>query len=70
MVAWNFIEAITGSSCVSKTDVLSAKAAVVVLSNVGKSLVQIRYRTGSKIFPCGMPASVFFKVVILSLNFR
>jgi CDP-diglyceride synthetase len=39
MVAWSFIEAIAGSSCVAKIAVSSAKAAVVVLSDVGKYVV-------------------------------
>jgi hypothetical protein len=30
MVAWSFIEAITGSSCVANIDVSSAKVAVVL----------------------------------------
>jgi hypothetical protein len=39
MVAWSFIEAIAGTSCVAKIAVSSAKVAVVVLSDVGRSLV-------------------------------
>jgi hypothetical protein len=39
IVARSFIEAVTGSSCVAKTAVTSAKVAVVVLSDVGRSLV-------------------------------
>jgi hypothetical protein len=39
MVAWGFIEAIVGSSCVAKIAVPSAKLAVVVLFDVGRSLV-------------------------------
>jgi hypothetical protein len=39
MVAWSFIKAIAGSSCVAKIAVSSAKLAVVVLSGVGRSLV-------------------------------
>jgi hypothetical protein len=39
MVAWSFIEAVAGSSCVAKIAVPSAKVAVVVLSNVRKPLV-------------------------------
>jgi hypothetical protein len=39
MVACSFIEAIVGSSCVGKIAVSSAKVAVVVLSDVGRSLV-------------------------------
>jgi hypothetical protein len=38
MVAWSFIKAITGSSCVAKTAVSSAKVAVA-LSDVRRSLV-------------------------------
>jgi hypothetical protein len=36
---FSFIEAIAGSSCVAKIAVSSAKVAVVVLSDVGRSLV-------------------------------
>jgi hypothetical protein len=39
MVAWSFMEAIAGSSCVAKIAVSSAKVAVVVLPDVGRSLV-------------------------------
>jgi hypothetical protein len=39
MVARSFIEAIAGSSCVAKIAVSSEKVAVVVLSDVGRSLV-------------------------------
>jgi hypothetical protein len=39
MVAWSFIEAIAGSSCVVNIAVSSAKVAVVVLSDVGRLLV-------------------------------
>jgi hypothetical protein len=39
VVAWSFIEAVPGSSCMAKIAVSSAKAAVVVLSDVRKSLV-------------------------------
>jgi hypothetical protein len=39
MVAWSFIEAIAGSSCVANVAVSSAKVAVVVLSDIGRSLV-------------------------------
>jgi hypothetical protein len=38
-VAWSFIEVIVGSSCVANIAVSSAKVAVVVLSDVGRSLV-------------------------------
>jgi hypothetical protein len=38
MVAWSFIEAIAGSSYVAKIAVSSAKVAVIVLSDVGRSL--------------------------------
>jgi hypothetical protein len=68
MVAWSFIDTTTGSSCVAKIAVSSAKAAVV-LSDVRRSLVEIRYRTGPKTLTCGTPASVFLDVVILFLNF-
>jgi hypothetical protein len=39
MMAWIFFDGITGSSCVAKTAVSSAKVAVVVLPDVGRSLV-------------------------------
>jgi hypothetical protein len=39
MVAWSFIKAITGASCVAKIGASLAKVAVVVLSDVGRSLV-------------------------------
>jgi hypothetical protein len=39
MVAWSFIEALAGSSCVDRIAVSSAKIAAVVLSDVGSSLV-------------------------------
>jgi hypothetical protein len=38
MVAWSFIEAIAGSSCVAKIAVSSVKVAVV-LSDIGRLLV-------------------------------
>jgi hypothetical protein len=69
MVAWSSIEAITQSSCVAKIAVSPVKVAVVVLSDVGRSLVWIIYGMRPKTLPCGMPASVFLKFVILSLNF-
>jgi hypothetical protein len=68
MVAWSFIEAIAGPSCVAKIAVSPVKVAVVVLSDVGRSLVMTGYRTGPKTLPCGRPASVFLKVVISLLN--
>jgi hypothetical protein len=61
MVAWKFIEA--------KIAVSSEKVAVVVLSDVERSLVYTIYRTGPKTLPCGTPASVFLKIVIPSMNF-
>jgi hypothetical protein len=39
MVAWSFIEAIAGTSCVAKIAVSSGKVAVAVLSVIGRSLV-------------------------------
>jgi hypothetical protein len=39
MVVWSFIEAIAGSSCVAKIAVSKAKVTVVVLADVGRSLV-------------------------------
>jgi hypothetical protein len=69
MLAWRFIEVIAGSSCVAKIAVSSAKVAVVVLSDGGRSLVYISYMTGPKTLPCGTPASVVLKVAISSLNF-
>jgi hypothetical protein len=45
-----------------------AKVAIVVLSDVGRSLLYTRYRMRSKTLPCGTPVSVFLKVVISSLN--
>jgi hypothetical protein len=68
-VVWSFIEAIAGSSCVAKIAVSSAKVAVVVLSDVVRSLVWITCRTGPKTLPFGTPALVFLHVVVLSLNF-
>jgi hypothetical protein len=38
VVVWSFIEATAGSSCVAEIAVSSAKVAVVVLSDVGRSL--------------------------------
>jgi hypothetical protein len=46
MVSWSFTEAIAGTSCIVKIAISSAKVAVVVLSNVGRSLVLLRYKTG------------------------
>jgi hypothetical protein len=43
MAAWSSIEAIAGSSGVAKIAVSSAKVAVAVLSDVGRSLVLIGY---------------------------
>jgi hypothetical protein len=54
---------------VAKIAVSSAEVAVAVLSDVGRSLLYISYRMGSKTLPCGTPASVFLRVVISSLNF-
>jgi hypothetical protein len=68
MVAWSFTEAVVGSSCVAKIAVSPLKVAVVVLSDVGRSLVLTGYRTGPETIPCGTPASVFLKVVISLLN--
>jgi hypothetical protein len=68
MVARSFIETITVSLCVAKTAVSLAKVAIVVLSDVGSSLVCIRRRIGPKTLPCCTPASVFLKVLIPSLN--
>jgi hypothetical protein len=67
-VAWNLIEAIDGSSCVAKIAVSSAKTAVVVLSDVGRSLVYIRYRMGPKTLPCSTPATIFLMFVVSCLN--
>jgi hypothetical protein len=47
-VAWSFIEAIAGSSCVAKIAVLLAKVAAVLLSDVRRSPVWIKYRTSPK----------------------
>jgi hypothetical protein len=52
-----------GSPCVVKIAVSSVKVAVV-LSDVGRSLVYLRYKTGSKTLPCSTPALVFLKIVI------
>jgi hypothetical protein len=53
-VALSFIDALSGPSCVSKTAVTPVKVAVV-LSDFGRLLVEIRYRTGPKTLPCGTP---------------
>jgi hypothetical protein len=47
-----FIEAIAGPLCVANIAVSSIQVAAVVLSNVGRSVVQMRYRTGPKTLPC------------------
>jgi hypothetical protein len=39
MVAWSFIDAFAGSSCVAKVAVSSVKVAVVLLSDARRSLV-------------------------------
>jgi hypothetical protein len=41
MEAWSRIEAMTGSSCVAKIAVSSAKVAVVVLYDIGRSPVKM-----------------------------
>lgn len=46
----SFIEATAGCSCVAKIAASSAKAAVV-LSDVGRSLVYMKYRAGPKTLP-------------------
>jgi hypothetical protein len=47
----------------------SGKVVVVVLFDIVRSLVYIRCRTGLKKIPCVTPASVFVKIIILSLKF-
>jgi hypothetical protein len=46
MLVWSLLEAIAGSSCVAHIAVPFAKVQVVVLSDVQRSLVLLRYRTG------------------------
>jgi hypothetical protein len=69
MMVWSFIQAIVGSPCVVNIAVSSAKVKDVVLPDVGRSLVQMSYRTGNKTLPCGTLVSIFLKVVVSSLNF-
>jgi hypothetical protein len=65
MLAWCFTEGTAGSSYLAKIAVV----AVVVLSDVGRSLVEIRCRTGPRAFPCSTTIAVSFMAVISSLNF-
>jgi hypothetical protein len=46
----------TGSESVAKTAVSSAKVAVVVSGEVGRSAVYIRYKRGPRTLPWGTPA--------------
>jgi hypothetical protein len=62
LVAWSFTEAIAGSSCVAKIAVSSTKVAVVVLSDVGRSLVKMRHRMG--------PLRHFLAVHLLQFSLR
>jgi hypothetical protein len=67
MEDWTFTEAIAGSSRVANVAILLAEAPAAVLSDV-LSLVYIRYTSGLKTLPCGIPASILLKVVISSSN--
>jgi hypothetical protein len=67
MVAFSFIEAIAGPSCMANIAVSSAKGVVVVLCDIRRWLMG--YTAGPKTLPCGTPLLCFLQVVISSLNF-
>jgi hypothetical protein len=52
---WSFYDANAGSLSIARRAVSSAKAAIVVLSVVGKSAVHIKYSEGHNTLPCGTP---------------
>jgi hypothetical protein len=52
---WSFWEVMTGSLSDARIAVSSAKVAVVVAGQVGRSVVYMRYRNGPRTLPCGIP---------------
>jgi hypothetical protein len=53
---WSFWEAMTESLYVARIAVSSAKVAVVVAGEVGRSAVYMRFRNGPRTLPYGTPA--------------
>jgi hypothetical protein len=53
---WSFWEAMVGSLSDARIAMSSAKVAVVVAGEVGRSAVYMRYRNGPRTLPWGTPA--------------
>jgi hypothetical protein len=55
---WSFWEATEGSLSVAKTAVSSAKVAIVVVGEVRRSSVYMRYNNGPRTLLCGTPVLI------------
>jgi hypothetical protein len=58
---WSFWEAMAGSLSIARIAVSSAKVAVVVAGELGRSAVYMIYRNGPRTLPCGTPVWIGYR---------